>query len=756
MHLSANRHLDIFIATIFSVALLACSAEASQGYKVPPSESSNLQTLLDEYGYIILEPNGDYLTNGPTQLTLSSGQKIEGGYGTRVPKIVIPAGVSNATIDSVISGSPPNNAIEFTGILPPGSTITDPTNYGITIIGGSYGIGSTPYVRVLSGAQVERLQATYIGGVDAVLDSGYIRNSVFRAVVARGRSDIDIKLHGNTSTPSYGNSIVRFQSISSRGAANVSTFGDLYLIGADAEAWYCYYSTSPKQQRGFIFSNMDALRMVHLSGGVPSSGCVDTPGAALEIDNTPAVSAWFDTPAGGAADEFDEYFDAVSTYVATQSNVDPNTTRSFVNKPTDFVQGEVLAQYSPPPPLGTFVNGTDVSLGITQAQQDSLLNAYLGSPKSTSPIKPAKRSVDLLGSRWDKDLASKPDSSGYIQAQIDANHIVTLPPGKYYLDAPLRIGNSSQYEGVIGSSKDEVFLISKGAFPVIQGRGDFATTSGIGIGVVLEGLSIYGGTYGLDFSSASGNLGSSGQIRWSTFKDLRFCRQSIAGVSFDHVYGADTNIWYRVDFSKIPIAFRGIGTGVGPGMNYADKQYFVDNQYHNISDAVWNWDSVRASGGNAWIDSYYFNVGEVSKTRSAYGLMWVNSVFNNVTGPIALHILDSGGSTATYYFTQLDCLWKGTGPAVVTDTFSGYTGTLFIDTEFNQNGGSIVAPSGTQTLLAWNSKITGSASVGNVTYGAFVNSLLGGFDKELTYIYNGVATDAVSAPAAPYRQVMAR
>jgi hypothetical protein len=130
-------------------------------------------------------------------------------------------------------------------------------------------------------------------------------------------------------------------------------------------------------------------------------------------------------------------------------------------------------------------------------------------------------------------------------------------------------------------------------------------------------------------------------------------------------------------------------------------------------------------------------------------------VFKDVRGSVAIDSLDAGGTTMSRDFTQVDCLWTGVGPAVVTDTKAGYNGTLFIDTEFNQSGGSIVADFGIQTLHAWNSEITGTASVGNVFYGSFVNSIMGQFDKRLTYVFD-VPQHLIDEPAMPHQQVLSR
>jgi hypothetical protein len=127
----------------------------------------------------------------------------------------------------------------------------------------------------------------------------------------------------------------------------------------------------------------------------------------------------------------------------------------------------------------------------------------------------------------------------------------------------------------------------------------------------------------------------------------------------------------------------------------------------------------------------------------------------DVTGEVAIDALDTG-STATYYFYLVDCLFRGRGPRVVSDSLSWHGGTLFLDTEFAQRGGSVVADSAGQTLLAWNSSITGNASVGRVAQGVIVNSNLPPYDRTLEYVRDGTVHVVADSPSRPYRQVMGR
>lgn len=726
---------------------------------VAPSDAANLQVQLDANDVVVLEAIGDYRTGGPSQLTVSSNKTIIGGYGTRVPQIIIPGGSSNVTIDGVTGCGWTCRDIKFAA--------GDPIK-NITIVGGSYGPGYNIFLGFDSGAQVEGLRATYIGGIDAQLTvAGYIRNSVFQAIASYAPG-INISMVGNTTTPSYGNAIVSFASTTPGGAANISTFGDLYVLQANVESWDCFQQDlHPYQKRALIFSNMDSLRMAGTAGG-RESDCVDT-GAMLDISSTPSVVQWLDASNGGPGDADDAYLSNIGTHILIQA--DNSVTRSYAQTPGNIL--ETLRTTWPVSEVS--LNGLDISNGttLTPAASNAMVNAYLGAPKTTAPVKPVPRVVDTFPG-WKENLAPHPDSAPAIQALINRDHIVKLASGKYYLDSPLQIGTKMRdangtliVEGIIGAGKDSVYLIAKGQFPVIQVRDDdTADVNDRGMRLVLEGLSIYGGTYGLDYTNPSGYdeyTSPTLQVNWSSFRNLAFNHQILAGVHFQNSYGIDNNIWYKVDFNDMPVAFMGIGyrsttSGEHQLMNYADKQYFIDNQYHNISEAVWNWDAYRPSNSNVWIDSYFDNVGSISKTRSAWDIMWVNSVFNNITGPTAIDLLDTG-STASRRFEQLDCLWTGTGPAVVTDTQSGYLGTLFIDTEFNQSGGSIVATSGKQTLHAWNSKITGTATVGNVSYGAFINSRMGNFNKTISYVVSDPAThtiDLVNTPASPYRQVLSR
>ena len=708
-------------------SLSAHAADVSS-FHVPVSRKNELQALLDQHGSIRLDSNADYRNKLPSELRLSSGQRLLGGWNTRVPRIVIPGGVSNLFIGSVRSDGWIAPDIEFIGGAP---------NNDIEIIGGNSGQGNQIRVRIRSGAKINRLNLSEYGGLEVQqAKSGYVRNSTFTRLLGYWPGP-QVLWEGNLKEPSSQNSFLGIASLTPIKDSMWKNAGDLLLVGWDCESWNQHGKESAR-----CFSIKGATRVVSIgpSGGTayPKQG-----GALASVSNVSAFVSWFLRGRGGERDGADVLLDNVGSTIMVQ-NADYTRLRES-GAPAGAVH---LRLFEPVSALGGAHVGPSKIAKINVDQKAAVLSALAAPFRSIAPIKPVRRTIiDALGPNWRIGLAARPDASARIQAEIDANGIVTLARGIYYLDKPLKIGRRGRIEGLIGEDREGVYLVAKGDFPLIQGRGDIALRTshdakseyGGVINLVLAGLTLYGGTYGIHWSGEQGNFGPGATLAWSQFSDLKFLRHSIAGVNVDGIHGIDSNLWYHVDFAGMPVAFRGNGSGVGAGTNYADKQHFLDCQFYDISDTVWHWTSDRPSGAQVWKDNVFANIGRLTKTRSATNLLWINSVMENVSGDVAINVTDSG-STATYYFAMVDSLWRGKGPAVVTDTQNWQIGTLFIDTEFAQSGGSIVALSGEQTLFAWGSRITGSAGVGAVKNGLFIHSHMGRYDKALQIVEDGKVT----------------
>jgi len=704
----------------------AAHAEDTPPFRVPVAMKGQLQSLLNAHGSIELEAQADYRTGSSAKLVLASGQRIVGGWNTRVPRIEIPGGVSRVFIAGVRSDDTPGPDVDLTG----GAGDND----DIDIIGGSAGPGTQVRVRIRDGAHIHRLRLSEYGGLEVQQSSaGYVRDSTFTRLLGYWPSPY-VQWSGNLREPSSGNAFLGISSVTPLEGSTWTNAGDLWLVAWDCESWNLRGLASP---RCFTIDGSPRVVSVGLAGGTayPQFG-----GALASWANVPALVSWFQHGAGGTLDDADVLLRNVGALLSVQPE------SGIRERHVEAPEGATWVRLFQPSAADRGDRIASVDVPGTTAVLRSAISAALG--QMTLPharTKPARRVlVDILGPAWRDGLSTRPDSSPRIQAEIDASGVAKLPAGIYYLDRPLKIGARSRVEGVVGEGRDSVYLVAKGAFPVIQGRGDFGgnprTGEGVVLNLVISGLTLYGGTYGLHLSAEPGNLGRGGVVAWSQFSELKLMRQSVAGVNVSGIGGIDSNIWYRVDFFDVPIAFRGNGSGSSLGMSYADKQHFLDCQYQNVSDTVWYWTTDRASGGDVWTDNYYSNVGRLIQTRAATNLLWNNSVMEDVAGPVAIDVTDYG-TTATYYFTMIDSVWRGRGPPVVTDTQSWQVGTLFVATEFAQSGGTIVADAPGQSLFAWGSRITGSAGLGRVQNGMFIDSSMGPFDSGVQIVRRGQATE---------------
>jgi hypothetical protein len=685
-----------------------------------------LQKLLNEHGSIALDALADYRSGASGTLVVASGQQIRGGWNTRVPRIVIPGGVSRVLIAGVRSDNSTAPDVELSG---GGGGDND----DIDIIGGSAGPGTQIRIRIRDGARVNRLRLSEYGGLDVQQSSsGYVRDSTFTRLLGYWPGPY-VQWRGNLREPSSGNAFLGISAVTPLEGSTWTNAGDLWLVAWDCESWNQRGLSTP---RCFTIDGSPRVASVGLSGG---TAYPQFDGALARFANVPALVSWFQHGAGGKLDGADVVLDNVGSMLGAQP--EGSTRQREAQSPSNAARVQ-LFETSIPDRGARIARGSAPSTAA--ALQSAVSSALGGLTLPHARTKPTRRTLDdALGETWRDGLTARPDSAPKIQAEIDAHGVAKLARGVYYLDRPLKIGARSRVEGLVGEDRDGVYLVAKGPFPVIQGRGDFAgnpqTGEGVVLSLVLAGLTLYGGTYGLHLSAEPGNLGRGGVVAWSQFSDLKLMHQSVAAVNVAGIAGVDSNIWYRVDFLDVPIAFRGNGSGSSLGMSYADKQHFLDCQYQNVADTVWYWTTDRASGGEVWTDNYYSNVGRLTQTRAATNLLWSNSVMEDVAGPVAIDITDYG-TTASYYFTMIDSVWRGRGPPVVTDTQGWQVGTLFVATEFAQSGGTIVADAPEQTLFAWSSRITGSAAVGRVANGLFIDSSLGAFDAGVQIVERGRAT----------------
>jgi hypothetical protein len=703
-----------------ATATASPSATATQvpaptaAYLVPASAKATLQQALDQYHSVQLEPNADYATGGPATINVTTGEQILGGWNTILPPIQIAAGASNVLISGIRGAKSGGDDITFL----PGSETT-----GVRIVGAHGLIQQGLQVRISAGAQVTGIEVYDFRHL--IVDqsqSGHVRNSIFTGADGYAVTPL-VTWNGNTTDPSGPNTFASMVSITGTAASQWTNAGDLWLLGWDAESWN-YQGGG--DTNAYIFGGKTRIYSIGVTGG---TGVPTRTGAMAKFASVDGVMMLFTQGHGGQLDNADFLFENVGTRLTSQSAADV--------KVADVApQGDRLFILDPaarsPVALATVAGAMPGGITALPTQLSWALSA---SPPGYPIGKPARRTItDPLGDQWLSAAAGKPDSSTAIQAQIDSSGVAVLAPGVYYLDHPLKLGSNKRSEAILGAGSTQVVLAARGAFPVIQGRGDmhYATNGVVMEQVAIEGLTLYGGTDGIRFSSEAGNSGDGAQIAWSMFSDLKFLRQTEAGVYVKSIFGIDNNLWNHDDFLGLPVAFLGAGTGYAAGMNYADKQQIIDCQFQQIAGYAWNWQAQRPSNVDIFSGDYFYEVGGVSATTQTLTALWTNSVMENVSGSAAIHSVDGTGAN----FYQYDNLWTGTGPSAITDAVNN---NAMIAVKYQQSGGQIASSTSARTLDAIGTTAPSTIGSGSLTQGLLINSQIGTYTEPVVVLNSSAA-----------------
>jgi len=659
---------------------------------------AGLAAALEQYGSVRLRPDADYGA-GRATLRLKSGQTLEIAWNARVPALEIPAGVHDVTVTG-LSATPGSGAdLTFTG----GAAETR----DVRIVGAAVGSGRHPRILIGAGARVSRLALLNYGGLEVRQHrSGYVRDSTFSRMIGYRPGPL-LDWTGNVAEPSSGNAFLGIAAITPGFGARWRRPGDLWLLALDCESWN---GGGNGWRSCFTVEDSPRVVSIGLSGGTvypAASGPIAT------FRHVQSVLSWFQNGHGGQLTTGDVIVEGVDEYVTVQRFSGTRQGGDAVG-----LRGDVLAIGPGVTPAGRLPSRT--TLDAVERFGEARMPFFAAFPVLRAPRGPAPATP----------LADAGDAARTIQAQIDLRGVAHLGPGRYLLARPLRLGSATRVEGIVADGDGGVELVAAGAFPIITGRGDFGSdgTKGadtpIMVHFVLSGLRLIGGTEGIRWSGESGNLGPAAQIAYSDVSDVEWQGQSVAAVSITGIFGIDNVAWRRITMRNVPVGFYGRGTGTTAGMNYADKQYFLEAQFENVRGAVWDWRSDRPSGGEIWQDSYFRGVGQLSSTRAAMGLAWVNSVFEDLGESTAIQVADGDGRTQSGYFSLVHCEFRGTGPAVVSDTQSDRLGTIALWTNFAQKRGRLTPADGLQGFSAWSSRVSGGAVPGALYEGVLVRSSL--------------------------------
>ena len=703
--------------------VFACFAmPTSSAVAAPPAflkKGTDLQKVLDTTGELRLAPDIDYRGFRGKPLKVPSRAKILSRWNARLPVLVIEGGVHDVWIEGLDGGGSEEPDIVFTGGMP---------NRNITIIGGNggrLGIAGRLKVRLEDDSRVEGLDLAEYGALEVLQGtSGYVRNSVFSHALGY-RLGSTIWWEGNEDELSAGNSFFHISSITPQWKSRWHYAGALLLVGWDCESWN---GRAKGDANCFEVAHSPALISMGLSGGT----VYNSEGGALAIIRDVQLVADFSSrPRGGFRDKADVIFEQVGeNFHLFRSDF------HLVEKGLNGARSGFFGLHLKP------IDTSRMSVGPS-VQMRTLLQSYSFPPVAESlatgafaaPMTaPSSLSVGVYG-------AVVADQSAVLQELIDREGVARVPPGVYRLSHSLRIGSPQRIEGLVASAPGEVVLIASGNFPVIQGR-EFSSLTSDGLAqqsVVLSGLALVGGSHGIYWSAERGNVGPGMKVAASTFESLRFISQSVAGVAAIGIEGIDSNSWRRVSFEDMPVALLGVGKGGTLGMNYADKQGFMFCSFRNVRDAVWSWDSERPSGGNFWFRSDFDGIGNVSRTRAGYNLIWFGSSFKDIHAGRALRLLDNG-STATGEFYFISGRWTGHGPSVLADTASGGVGAHLLGSVFQQSETRFVGAGEHEMLLSWGNQI--ETKVPTIAQGRhlIINTLFSGKRTEFEIAAKGPLT----------------
>ena len=561
--------------------------EYFKAYLLPLAQRANLQNALNTYGSVRLEA-GSYRVGGVAKITLTSNMKLYGHPSyNEMPEINIAAGATNVLVTSVKAW------------------------YGINFLSGA-AITNCTVSHVAGGdisatnALIENCKFIDIIGSNLIINnsvSGYFRNNkIIKHWITSAYPQLSLK--GNSTSPSSGNTWAWLNLLTAHGdATDIDNFGNLNIIGLDAEAWN--YNNLGTGKALLYMRNMGNVKLASMAG----LGYAATPTPVFDIQANNLLLLNKEISTNGGA----------STTTAKTLTIDSNASQYSVTGGNYDIRGHF--------------NNTDVSYnGINQ---NSLLSGTTATNITASILGAQKQKWDRptfselanpTGTNWNTTRKGKPSSRAYIQGLIDANGIANLPEGIFYIDAPLLINLN---EGIIGAGTGKTAIVGlTDDFNLINVRG-----SGLG-SFTVNYLTLQGGSKGLHITSDG--LDTWFQPNGINVKYVVFRNQSTFGIEVAQMYGMDNNMFEQTHFFNIPTAFKQTPDPAFGGfetnhMTYIDKTVFFNCQVINCGTGF-SLLTSRADNLNAWINCNFDGNGIAIRLSNHNAPIIVNCDFKNNSG----------------------------------------------------------------------------------------------------------------------------
>ncbi|MGC6431124.1 MAG: fibronectin type III domain-containing protein [Jejuia sp.] len=678
-------------------------------FEVDPSQSANLQSLLNTHGAIRLKA-GDYTNSGT--ITMTSNQRIYGWIkqnGTTLGgDINIVAGSTNIHIENINA----SNEIRFM----PGAPITNCT------------IKSVYYSEIeCIGCQMEDNEFVDLNRVKVNIDcasSGFFRNNTWIRVFAQSTDD-HVRMIGNDVTPSYGNVEISRNLLNSGG--NTSEYRNIdnhNLVGTDAEHWN---NRSGTANSAWYFRDIGTLKFFNSFGW-----------------SSPAKGGEFDIEADKAI--LARRFIGSNNAPKIQAGTDLLYIHGNRDRPS--LNGDAWGFFGHHNGRASDINGSDVSSAVTGSDAARLNNLIFDTKKT--PFKRPNLPIlpNPTGANWANDRVGQTDQSAFIQNLINTNGVAELDEGIYYISQPLRI---TKNRGIIGKGTGKTAIVGiTDDFPLIIAQ-DNLNSEQTNVTYPLAYLTLQGGSQGLHINpinKANHRL----QITSWVIKHVVFRNQNY-GINFDKFYAVDNTLINNVNFIDCntawfqdPLLPHPTGSGEYNQNMYIDKTLFYECQFIGNREALhMDQNGARPNNLNAWVNCKFENNDLVMRLSSNNAMFMANCDFTNNNGTY----LFNGASAMSFY----SCNFKNNSVNALFNTIRIYAeGCNFDDNIDFFNGGG-------KTVYLWNSNVSSNFNLNSINQGFFINNEISNntlLSKPMVEVVDGNALTILDGNVNPYPQLLVK
>jgi hypothetical protein len=609
-------------------------AGRAAAYPLPVSRKAELQSALDTHDAVVLDPGADYATGGVAELRIRSGHRLFGYLQSRVPRMVVEPG----TTDAVVSGVTPVTPAVPGDPNPHGTTLTFPASDSVTR-GNCFMRLGTPLSFILSANGASLEDNLFLGNTGLIqIDNsggGYARNNRFIRFTSGQSSQPVISVKGDPSRRSTGNVWLWLNLLTPHGdSLYLDNQQEATVVGVDAEGWNLF-DLSTKAL--FTTGPMGLFRLLGVVAGdnfpAPRTGVLDT--AADEVQVVNVITAENGNPTVTWRSR-----NSRSGFIAH----DTDLTNVTLDQATNALR---FAAFIPLAAAEATINGQSVaSSSPTSTQQDALRAMFVNPATTGTPWeRPSFGPIsDPAGPNWSANRSSQPDSRAYIQNLVDTQQVARLDPGVYYVSGPIRVGPN---RGIVGAGESRTAIIAMNSgVDIIEADGP---TSGPAINepVLLADLTLQGGRNGIYHGYDRGSW-----IRWNGayLSHLTLRDMDDSGIFLDRCFGWDNIFVDHLTFANNRTGFKQTALTVeGRGGCYMDKVVFFHVQFVGNGRAV-DIHPYRQNTSDAWINALFRDNGTLGEWGASGNTMFANSDFINNGGSPLIQTFDWSYYCVSCYF----------------------------------------------------------------------------------------------------------